>query len=136
MRARPACSDDVRPRSGRAERCARRLRASCDLADLHLDRGQPKLAAKAFEQARHWSADTAIGTRALIGTGRALLERGRLPEAEASFRTALLGEGHDAENPAARRWLALDLFLRGRFDGAEEALRRARLRHCSRAFAG
>jgi DNA-binding NtrC family response regulator/tetratricopeptide (TPR) repeat protein len=93
--------------------------ASCELGELHLVRGQPALAAKAFEQARQWSIDPRNGTRALIGTGRVQLEQGRLQDAEASFRTALLATDRDDEGAAARRWLALDLCLAGRFDDAE-----------------
>ena len=92
--------------------------ASCDLGDLYLRRGQPARAATAFEQARQWSADPQVGTRVLIGTGCAQLEQGRLQEAEGSFRTALLASDGADESPA-RVWLALELYLRGRFDEAE-----------------
>ena len=92
--------------------------ASCDLGELHLRRGQPARARTAFEQARRWSTDANVGTRALIGSGCAQLEEGRLLDAEASFRSALVaGDATDAS--PARSWLALELYLRGRFDEAE-----------------
>ena len=98
--------------------------ASCALGYLYLDRGQPEKALLAFEQARRWSGDPAGSTAALIGTGRALTEQGRLLDAEAALRTAVLGvEGGDAAQCLeAHRGLALALFLRGRLDAAEEAL--------------
>jgi DNA-binding NtrC family response regulator/tetratricopeptide (TPR) repeat protein len=96
--------------------------ASCALGDLFLDRAQPQKAAAAFEQARRWSPDAPGSIRALIGTGRALAEEGRLLDAEAAFRTAALVESPGAATADARRGLALVLCLRGRFDAAEEAL--------------
>ena len=96
--------------------------ASCALGELFLDRGQPQKAASAFEQARRWSPDSPLSTRALIGSGRALAEEGRLLDAEAAFRTAALVDCPGVLAADARRGLALVLCLRGRFDAAEEAL--------------
>ena len=112
-----------RAASALAARGAATLAASayCALGDLYLDRGQPRNAATAFEQARQQSADPPTGTRALIGSGRALMEDGRLLDAEAAFRTAALGDGAGVLVAAARRGLALVLGLRGRLDAAEEA---------------
>jgi two-component system response regulator HydG len=95
--------------------------ASCGLGDLHLDRGHPENAAGAFEQARRWSTDPAVTARALVGTGRALTEQGRLLDAEAAFRTATLANGAGFDGAAAHRGLAMVLYLRGRSDAAEEA---------------
>jgi tetratricopeptide (TPR) repeat protein len=96
--------------------------ASCALGDLYLDRGHPSKAASAFEQARRWSPDSPISTRALVGTGRALMDEGRLLDAEAAFRTATLAAPSGGQMAAARRGLAQVLCLRGRFDAAEDAL--------------
>ena len=63
-----------------------------------------------------------MGTRALIGSGRAVMEEGRLLDAEAAFRTAALADGAGSFVAEARRGLALVLCLRGRFDAAEEAV--------------
>jgi DNA-binding NtrC family response regulator/tetratricopeptide (TPR) repeat protein len=129
----------TRGRHARAERVLRRsaealaargslgaaATASCALGDLYLDRGHPEKALGAFEQARRWSSDSAASTAALIGTGRVLTEQGRLLDAEAAFRTAVLGPERDdrgAQRVEARRGLALVLLLRGRLDAAEEAL--------------
>jgi DNA-binding NtrC family response regulator/tetratricopeptide (TPR) repeat protein len=115
-------------------RCARALAArgamsaaasaSCALGELHLDRGHPDGAASAFQQAREWSTDPSIGTRALVGTGRALLDQGRLPDAEAALRTASLADedAHAGGGLEAQRWLALVLCLSGRLEAAEETL--------------
>ena len=94
--------------------------AACALGELHLDRGRPGDAAAAFQRARAWSSDPQTMLRALIGSGRALLEQGRLLDAEAAFRSACLAEPHAAA--VARRWLAEVLVLRGRVEAAEEAL--------------
>jgi DNA-binding NtrC family response regulator/tetratricopeptide (TPR) repeat protein len=95
---------------------------ACALGDLYLDRGQPSKAMAAFEQARRWSPDSAVATRALIGTGRALMDEGRLLDAEGAFRTAVLAGRRGEPDPDAHQGLALVLCLRGRFDAAEEAL--------------
>ena len=96
--------------------------ASCALGDVFLSRGQPERARSAFEQARRWSPDSPDGIRALIGTGRALADEGRLLEAEAAFRTAALVDRPGGAAAEARCGLALVLCLRSRFDAAEEAL--------------
>ena len=97
-------------------------RASCALGDLHLDRGHPRKAATAFDQARRWSPDSPVSMRALVGSGRALMEDGRLLDAEAAFRTAALATLPGGRLADARRGLAQVLCLRGRFDAAEEAI--------------
>jgi DNA-binding NtrC family response regulator/tetratricopeptide (TPR) repeat protein len=96
--------------------------ASCALGDLHLDRGHPGKALSAFDQARRWSPNSPVTMRALVGTGRALTEEGRLLDAEAAFRTAALGDPRDDPGAAAPRGLALVLCLRGRFDAAADVL--------------
>jgi DNA-binding NtrC family response regulator len=99
--------------------------ASCLLGELHLDRGRLAPAGAAFVQAQRWSGG-AHAIRALIGSGRVLLEQGRLDDAEAAFRTAALPDTRDIDplRTAARGWLAETLTLRGRFDAAEEVLGR------------
>ncbi len=96
--------------------------AACALGDLYLNRGHPDKALTAFEQARQWSLDSTVTTRALIGTARALTDQGRLLDAEAAFRTAALADRRDETRRDAQRGLAFVLCLRGRFDAAEEAL--------------
>jgi DNA-binding NtrC family response regulator/tetratricopeptide (TPR) repeat protein len=96
--------------------------AASALGDLYLDRGHPEKAVAAFEQARQWSPDSPVAMRALIGTGRALTDQGRLLDAEAAFRTAALADRRDETRRDAQRGLAFVLCLRGRFDAAEEAL--------------
>jgi DNA-binding NtrC family response regulator/tetratricopeptide (TPR) repeat protein len=94
--------------------------AACTLGEILLDRGQPARAAHAFEDAASWSPCGAFAVQALLGRGRALMEQGRLEDAEAAFRTARLSE--DAPGAAiARSCLADVLCLRGRLDAAEEA---------------
>jgi tetratricopeptide (TPR) repeat protein len=94
--------------------------AACALGELHLDRGRPDAAFAAFQRAQAWSVDAGGGLRAMIGSGRALLEQGRLSDAESVFRTAGLAEVPPGS--LARRWLAETLLLRGRVEAAEEAL--------------
>jgi DNA-binding NtrC family response regulator/tetratricopeptide (TPR) repeat protein len=94
--------------------------SACTLGDLLLERGQPEGAAAAFDRAQRWSSDPDLTLRALLGSGRALLERGRLVDAEAVFRTALAAEPAPAAR--SRRLLAETLMLRGRVEAAEEAL--------------
>ena len=68
------------------------------------------------------SRDPDAGTtlRSLAGSGEALLDQGRLVEAEAVLRTALTGRDVDA--PDVRRLLAETLAVRGDLDAAGEAL--------------
>jgi DNA-binding NtrC family response regulator/tetratricopeptide (TPR) repeat protein len=122
----------ARGRHGRAERllarCAPALAArggteaaaavACDLGELLLDRGRPAGAAEAFERARQWGTTPATAARALIGTGRALLDRAQLREAEGAFRTAAAA----GEDGVARVWLARTLWLAGRHDVARAAV--------------
>jgi len=121
-----------RGRHGRAirvlARCARALAAraamqaaagaACDLGDLLLQRARPARASQAFEDAARWHPQGPLGLRALIGRGRALMDQGRLQDAEAAFRTAALGEDAAAASRASA-WLAEVLCLRGRVDAAE-----------------
>jgi DNA-binding NtrC family response regulator len=99
--------------------------AACLLGELHIDRGRLPAAAAAFLQAQKW-LDGPVAIRALIGSGRVLLEQGRVDDAEAAFRTAALADARDVDplRTEARRWLAETLMLRGRFDAAEELLGR------------
>jgi DNA-binding NtrC family response regulator len=92
--------------------------ASCELGDLLLGRGQPRRAADAFERARTWARQPALTQRALVGSGRALFDLARLPEAEATFRTAATAD----EGTRARVWLARTLWRRGRLDAARAAV--------------
>jgi DNA-binding NtrC family response regulator len=129
-----ACALAVRGRHARAvrvlTRCGAALAArgagpraagaACVLGELHLDRGRPDAALAAFQRAHTWSGEAGAGVRPLIGSGRALLEQGRLLDAEAAFRTACVADPHHGS--PARRWLAETLVLRGRVEAAEEAL--------------
>jgi len=124
----------ARGRHARAERLLRRCAdglaargasvaaasASCALGDLHFARGRPEAAAAAFEQAHRWSTDPAIALRALTGVGRARLELGRLADAEAALRTALLSTVSSPDTAVARACLAQTLYLSGRSEAAEE----------------
>lgn len=123
-----------RGRHGRAERlltrCADALaargvgpaaaEAACALGELYLDRGRPDEAFLVFQRAQAMCADAAANLRAMVGSGRALLEQGRLAEAEAALRTACLIDPAQAGPP--RRWLAETLMFQGRLEAAEEAL--------------
>ena len=96
--------------------------AAIALGNLHLDRARPNEACAAYEDAQRWAPGAATAMRALTGKARALTEQGRLREAEAAFRTALLGEPADDPRGEGRDGLALILILRGRLDSAEDAL--------------
>lgn len=98
-------------------------RAWCALGDLHLARSRPERAADAFDRARQADPGGVLSASSLVGTGIAHLERGHLSDAEAAFRTAILGPDADAAARARVR-LALTLFLRRSFDAAEETLGR------------
>jgi DNA-binding NtrC family response regulator/tetratricopeptide (TPR) repeat protein len=93
-------------------------RAWCALGELHLARARPERAAEAFDRARRADPGGATSVRALIGAGVAHLERGDLSSAEAALRTAIVGN----DVAQARVQLAQTLFLKRRFDAAEEAL--------------
>ncbi len=114
------------------ERCATALaargathaasNASCVLGDLLLHRSRPVRAVAAFENAGRWSPDEPVAIRALVGGGCGLTEQGRLADAEAAFRTAMLAASNGDPQCAARQGLAFVLTLRGRLDAAEEVL--------------
>src|SRR4029079_19731736 len=70
------------------------------------------------EGGARWHREGPLGLRALIGRGRALMDQGRLQDAEAAFRTAALGADAAAARPASA-WVAEVLCLRGRVDAAE-----------------
>ena len=122
----------ARGRHARAERLLRRaaeslaargaLRsaatAACDLGELQLDRCRPDAALDSFGRARGWCADAAIITRSLTGSGRALLDQGRLLEAEGALRTAVEIE----DRPQSRLLLAETLAVRGDYDAAHDLL--------------
>jgi DNA-binding NtrC family response regulator/tetratricopeptide (TPR) repeat protein len=92
--------------------------AACALGDVLLTRGRPAAAAAAFDRARGWARESDETGRVLIGLGRALLEQGRLEDAEATLRTAVAGA---PAFPAARSWLGRTLWHRGQFDAAQAA---------------
>ena len=96
--------------------------AFCDLGELMLERGQPMPAFDAFEQARGWSRETPLLVRILVGSGRALLDLGRLTEAEAAFRTAAAGSDGARQPVQARIWLAKTLWYRGQPEAARVTL--------------
>jgi DNA-binding NtrC family response regulator/tetratricopeptide (TPR) repeat protein len=114
--ARAAEGLDVR--GARAEAA----RAWCALGQVHLARGRPRAALKEFRHALTAGPDPETALRALVGTGRAALELGNLPDAEAAFRTATLAAEHGALAESACVDLAFTLFLRRRFDAACEVL--------------
>ncbi len=97
-------------------------RAWCALGDVHLARGRPQSAAAAFDRARHAGPDPRTSVRALVGSGLAHFEEGRLSEAEAAFRTATLATEHRDLAESAHVHLARTLWLRRHFEAAREAL--------------
>jgi DNA-binding NtrC family response regulator len=137
----------ARGRHARAERLFRRAAhalaargavdkaaaAACDLGRLQLDRSRPADALEWFARAREWSAEAAITRRSLTGSGEALLEEGRLVEAEGILRTALAStrEEHALE---ARRLLAETLAVRGDLDAAKDVLEVDEQRRSARAL--
>ena len=94
--------------------------AACSLGDLLIDRARPRQAMRAYEDAARWDPQGVAGLRALVGRGRALMEQGRLHDAEAALRTAILADEGTALTRAARVALAELLCARGRVDAAEE----------------
>ncbi|HET7698932.1 MAG TPA: sigma 54-interacting transcriptional regulator [Vicinamibacterales bacterium] len=110
------CAGALAARGAEAEAAG----AGCALGELYLDRGRPADAFAAFQRAQGWAKDGAFAARAMIGSGRALLEQGRIADAEGLFRTACLADR--SPQASARRWLAEALMLRGRIDAAEDAL--------------
>jgi transcriptional regulator with AAA-type ATPase domain/tetratricopeptide (TPR) repeat protein len=95
--------------------------AWCALGELLLARGRAIQASDAFDRARRIGSETDTVPRALVGAGLARLEQGQLSDAEAAFRTALLADDRVYQT-ASRIHLAFTLFLRRRFDAAEEVL--------------
>ena len=85
--------------------------AACDLGGLMLERAQPQRATLAFAQAGGWTRDAATRLRAVLGTGQALYELGRLHDAEAAFRTAVAAAPGTAGGAGV--WLARVLWRRG-----------------------
>ena len=126
----------ARGRHARAERLLRRASealgardaartaavAACDLGDLQLDRCRPEAALESFARARAWSHDTDVILRSLTGSGRAMLDEGRLPEAEAALRTALAATNREEETQEARCLLAETLAVRGDLDAARDTV--------------
>ena len=112
------CADALAVRGARAASAS----VWCALGELHLGRGRPAPAAEAFERARHVGAEPATLTRALLGAGRAHLDQGHISDAEAEFRRALLANPDPIHQTASRTGLAITLFLRRRFDAAEQTL--------------
>ena len=119
-RVRNACFAARRSRWRLVARAHAAGEAACDLGRLHLDRSRPVQALESFARAREWSPDAGTTLRSLAGSGEALLDQGRLVEAEAVLRTALTGR--DADAPDVRRLLAETLAVRGDLDAAGEAL--------------
>jgi DNA-binding NtrC family response regulator/predicted negative regulator of RcsB-dependent stress response len=93
--------------------------ASLRLGSLSLDRGLVEAAAHAFEQARTATRDSLIATRAAIGLGLTWTEQGRLVEAEAVLRAAMVAaSGEDEIRSNAVCALARCLYWMGRLDEA------------------
>jgi DNA-binding NtrC family response regulator len=102
-----------------ARRGAREAAAlvACQRGDILLLRADPVRAGEAFTHARDWATAPSTTLRALVGSGRALLEQRRLVEAEAVFRTTLAAD--DERAPCgARTWLARTLWHRGEREAA------------------
>jgi DNA-binding NtrC family response regulator/tetratricopeptide (TPR) repeat protein len=126
----------ARGRHARAERLLRRAsealaarhaalaaaKTACDLGELQLDRCRPEAALEWFDRARTWSAETAVTVRSLAGSGRAMLDQGRLLEAEAALRTAVVAATGDRDGCNPRHLLAETLVIRGDLDAAREVL--------------
>jgi len=126
----------ARGRHARAERLLRRASAAlaargairqaasaaCDLGRLQLARLRPAEASQSFARAREWTSDAELTLSSMIGTGEALLDQGRLAEAEGVLRTALTGRRADNETLAVRRVLAETLAVRGDLDAAIDTL--------------
>jgi DNA-binding NtrC family response regulator/tetratricopeptide (TPR) repeat protein len=123
----------ARGRHARAERLLRRAMnalaarhasraaamAACDLGDLLLGRCRADEALNAYARSREWCVDADLVARGLLGSGRAMLDAGRMTEAEAAFRTLIATGGADAD---ARQLLAETLSLRGDTDAADALL--------------
>src|SRR5207237_6380585 len=77
---------------------------------------------EAFDDARRWSEDETVMSRALIGSGRAALDRARFGDAEAAFRTACAGSAPSPWTRASVLGLAESFMWQGRYDEAIEWL--------------
>ena len=97
-------------------------RAACVLGETRLEAGRVDRAADAFGDARQWSEDETVMSRALIGSGRAALDRARFSDAEAAFRTACAGGTLSPWTGAAVLGLAESFLWLGRCDEAIEWL--------------
>jgi DNA-binding NtrC family response regulator/tetratricopeptide (TPR) repeat protein len=100
----------------------RAAEAACALGELQLARLRPEDALATFARARAWCGAGAITARSLIGSGRAMLDQGRLQEAEAVLRTALSGAIDDDLGWVARELLAEAVAVRGDVDRALDVL--------------
>jgi DNA-binding NtrC family response regulator/tetratricopeptide (TPR) repeat protein len=100
----------------------RAAEAACALGELQLARLRPEDALATFARARAWCGAGAITARSLIGSGRAMLDEGRLREAEAVLRTALAGAIDDDVGWIARELLAEAIAVRGDVDRALDVL--------------
>jgi DNA-binding NtrC family response regulator/tetratricopeptide (TPR) repeat protein len=103
-----------------AAECAHRL------GSLDLDRGRVASAAAHFERARELAPETPLALFASVGLGLAWLDDGRLLEAEALLRTAMVAAaamGAAKPETEAMRALARSLYWQGRYDEAAAALR-------------
>jgi DNA-binding NtrC family response regulator/tetratricopeptide (TPR) repeat protein len=95
---------------------------------LALDRAHVDLAVRAFEDARDLCPDGAAGIGAATGIGVAWIEEGRLPEAEAALRNALVAARSLRERSLAVQAaasLARTLYWQGRCDEAAATLSEA-----------
>jgi DNA-binding NtrC family response regulator/tetratricopeptide (TPR) repeat protein len=124
-------------------RACRLLRARGDVAAaahsalvrgwLLLDRGQIGRAVDGFDDARELAPEGATGVAATMGVGLAWLEEGRLVEAEAALRNALLAAQSLSEGALWCRCasaLARSLFWQGRYDEAAALIADALAQTC------
>jgi DNA-binding NtrC family response regulator/tetratricopeptide (TPR) repeat protein len=103
-------------------------RCSLGLGWLALDRARIEAAVHAFEQARALCPGGQASVIATIGLGAAWTDAGRLVEAEAALRTAMMAAGslaHRAVMAQAAAGLGRCLYWQGRYDEAAAALRAA-----------
>ncbi|HEX5475409.1 MAG TPA: sigma 54-interacting transcriptional regulator [Vicinamibacterales bacterium] len=102
--------------------------AACRLGDVRLSAGRADAAADAFARARASTAEPALAMRALVGAGRAALDRARFQEAEAAFRTVLASPASSTTGDAVAG-LAEVLCWTGRADLALDCLATHRAAH-------
>jgi tetratricopeptide (TPR) repeat protein len=103
-----------------AARCAIRL------GWLSIERAQLAAAVDSFERARAVSPDSTTSIRAGIGTGVAWTDEGRLADAEAALRAAVLAAQRLEDTTLSAQavaWLGRCLFWQGRYDEAAAVLR-------------